>query len=99
MKTNCFYLLIAIFLFAALMMVKMAIDKHDKMEQMPNEQAATRFSVVDEYARFQIVVDLDTGVMYSMSTGGHSSGTLTLLVNWDGSPRCYPAFDAREDRP
>ena len=64
------------------------------MEQMPNEQAATRFSVVDEYARFQIVVDLDTGVMYAIS----ENGTMTQLVNWDGSPRCYPAFDAREDR-
>lgn len=71
-----------------------------QMEQIGDgSKAATRFSVVDEYARFQIVVDLDTGVMYSMSTGGHSSGTLTLLVNWDGRPRCYPGFDAREDRP
>ena len=87
------------FLLAFLCCVLLLCGCARQMEQMPNEQAATRFSVVDEYARFQIVVDLDTGVMYSMSTGGYSSGTLTLLVNWDGSPRCYPGFDAREDRP
>ena len=70
-----------------------------KMEQIGDaSKAATRFSVVDSYGRFDVIVDLDTGVMYSMSTGGHSSGTLTLLVNWDGSPRCYPGFDARETR-
>lgn len=65
------------------------------MEQMPNEGAATRFSVVDSYGRFDVIVDLDTGVMYSIS----ENGAMTPLVNWDGSPRCYPGFDAREDRP
>ena len=91
----CIYLLVLIFLFAAFMMAKTAIEKHDKMEQMPNEQAATRFSVVDSYGRFDVIVDLDTGVMYSIS----ENGTMTVLLNWDGSPRCYPGFDAREDRP
>ena len=66
-----------------------------QMEQIGDtSKAATRFSVVDEYARFQIVVDLDTGVMYSIS----ENGSMTVLLNWDGSPRCYPGFDAREDR-
>ena len=65
-----------------------------QMEQMPNEQAATHFSVVDEYTQFQIIVDNDTGVMYSIS----GNGAMTALLNWDGSPRCYPGFDARETR-
>lgn len=74
-----------------------------QMEQIGDEsKAATRFSVVDEYEYFSVIVDMDTGVMYAMQTRkgtyGGSAGSLTLLVNWDGSPRCYPGFDAREDR-
>ncbi len=65
-----------------------------QMDNMGNTQAATRFSVVDEYARFQIIVDNDTGVMYAIS----ENGTMTLLVNYDGSPRTYPAWDAKETR-
>lgn len=65
-----------------------------QMSKMPNEQAATRFSIVDAYGNFQIIVDGDTVVMYSIS----ESGTLTLLVNYDGSPRTFPSFDAKEDR-
>ena len=62
------------------------------------EHTATHFSVVDRYDGFSVVIDMDTGVMYAMSATGNNYGTLTLLVNWDGSPRTYPAFDAREDR-
>ena len=90
----CIFLLIFIFLFAAFMMVKTSIEKYNKMEQMPNEQAATRFSIVDSYGRFDIICDLDTGVMYSIS----ENGTMTPLLNYDGSPRTYPSFDAKEDR-
>ena len=64
-------------------------------EKMPNSSAATRFSVVDRYDRFDVLCDLDTGVMYL----ANKDGALTVLVNWDGSPRCYPGFDAREDAP
>lgn len=87
----------AIKILAALLLVILLLCGCGRqMEQIGDEsKAATRFSVVDEYARFQIVVDLDTGVMYSIS----ENGTMTVLMNWDGSPRCYPGFDAREDRP
>ena len=37
-----------------------------QIDKMPNEQAATRFSIVDAYGNFQIIVDGDTGVMYSI---------------------------------
>lgn len=70
-----------------------------QMEQIGDEsKAATHFSVVDRHENFDIIVDTDTGVMYSMSTSGYNRGTMTVLLNWDGSPRCYPGFDAREDR-
>lgn len=66
-----------------------------QMEQLGDgEHAATHFSVVDKYGRFDVIVDTDTGVMYASN-----GDMMELLVNWDGSPRCYPGFDAREDRP
>lgn len=60
------------------------------------EHAATHFSVVDRYDGFWIIVDTDTGVMYAVSTGHDQS--MTLLVDFDGSPRLFPGFDAKEDR-
>lgn len=36
-----------------------------------------------------IVVDSTTGVMYWMSTGAYNVGTLTLLINADGSPKIW----------
>ena len=88
--------LIAILLLLALLLCGCA----RQMEQMGNGQAATRFSVVDEYQGFKIIVDMDTGVMYAVTTPDHVGNAygITLLVNYDGSPRTYPAFDAREDR-
>ena len=48
-------------------------------------------------ARYGYVVgyDPDTGVMYSMSTGHHNYGTLTLLVNADGSPKVWEGYNAK----
>ena len=84
--------LIAILLLLALLLC--GCGKH--MEQLGDgEHAATHFSVVDKYGRFDVVVDTDTGVMYALT----NHGGMELLVNWDGSPRTYPGFDAREDRP
>lgn len=66
-----------------------------QMEQIGDgEHAATHFSVVDKYGRFDVVVDTDTGVMYALT----NQGGMELLVNWDGSPRLFPGFDAKEDR-
>ena len=45
-----------------------------------------------EYQRFGIgavLVDRDTHVMYWMSDGRSNSGTLTLLVNQDGTPKVW----------
>lgn len=84
------------FLAALLLIILLLAGCGKQMEQIGDpSKAATRFSVVDDYARFQIIVDVQTGVMYAIS----ENGTMTVLLNWDGSPRCYPGFDAREDRP
>ena len=92
------------FLAAFLLIILLLAGCGKQMEQIgDSSKAVTHFSVVDEYEYFSVIVDMDTGVMYAMQKGskayGGSMGTLTLLVNWDGSPRCYPGFDAREDRP
>lgn len=38
---------------------------------------------------FDIVYDTDTKVMYSRSMGSYNRGTLTVLVNPDGTPKLY----------
>lgn len=80
---------------ALLMIILLLCGCGRQMEQIGDaSKAATHFS--------SVIVDMDTGVMYAMQTRkgtyGGSAGSLTLLVNWDGSPRCYPGFDARETR-
>ena len=86
----------AIKILAALLLVILLLCGCGRqMEQIGDtSKAATRFSVVDSYGRFDVIVDLQTGVMYSIS----ENGTMTVLLNWDGSPRTYPGFDARETR-
>ena len=37
----------------------------------------------------QVIVDKETNVMYWMSYGSYNYGTLTLLVNPDGTPRIW----------
>lgn len=41
---------------------------------------------------YYIMYDKDTGVMYHMSTGNYNGGTLTLLVNPDGTPKVHKDF-------
>ncbi len=36
-----------------------------------------------------VVVDTETNVMYWLSEGNHNLGSLTLLVNEDGTPKLY----------
>ena len=41
---------------------------------------------------YSIVYDKDTGVMYHMSDSYYNRGTLTLLVNPDGTPKVHKGF-------
>lgn len=51
------------------------------------------FEVLDKSFRpTWIVYDRETGVMYAMSYGGYSYGTMTVMVNPDGTPRVYEGF-------
>lgn len=45
-------------------------------------------------ATYCVGYDRDTGVMYCMSNGYHNSGTLTMLVNADGTPKVWEGYNA-----
>lgn len=47
------------------------------------------FEEIDGYLFTRIVYDKQTGVEYAMSCGAYNQGTLTLLVNADGTPKVY----------
>lgn len=49
------------------------------------------------WAIYRVGYDPDTGVMYSMSTGYYNCGTLTLLVNADGTPKVWEGYNANPD--
>lgn len=49
----------------------------------------SKFKQVEDNSIFAIVYDIDTKVMYSISKGGYNQGTLTMLVNADGTPKLY----------
>ena len=43
----------------------------------------------DTYFNCEIVYDKDTKVMYSISNGARNRGTLTVLLNADGTPKIW----------
>lgn len=51
------------------------------------------FEVLDtSFKSTWIVYDRETGVMYAMSRGGYCYGSMTVMVNPDGTPRVYEGF-------
>ena len=46
----------------------------------------SRFIELEQTSRWMIVADKETGVMYSVSNGGYSTGIFTLLVDENGKP-------------
>lgn len=89
-------LLVVVLLIILLSSCGKAPQKMDKLGDQT--KAPSTFMQVEEYLTFYTVVDTDTGVMYSISRGSYNSGTMTMLVNADGTPKLFPGFDAREDR-
>lgn len=43
----------------------------------------------------QILYDRETGVMYAKSNGAKNNGTMTVMVNPDGTPRVYEGFSGK----
>lgn len=49
----------------------------------------TVFVTVSCKAKYQIVYDKETKVMYAMSDSSYNRGNFTMLVNADGTPKLY----------
>lgn len=52
-----------------------------------------RFAVLETTPTWAVVVDVETGVMYTVSDGGRNRGTFTLLVDADGKPLLWKGED------
>jgi hypothetical protein len=59
-----------------------------------DSETPKRFEYVDRgyYGWFDVVRDTKTGVMYAVSQEPYNYGTVTLLVNADGSPLLYEEY-------
>lgn len=71
----------------AVMMVMLCACSTEPSKEGESENGF--FMVYQKYMSGDIIVDTQTNVMYWMSTGTHNSGTLTMLVEKDGSPKVY----------
>lgn len=61
----------------------------NKAESVVDDTASSRFVELESSGIWSVVYDKDTKVMYTVSTGYHSSGIFTMLVNADGTPLLY----------
>ena len=55
------------------------------------------FTIIESHTTFKIVYMNKTKVMYSISSSIDNSGTLTLLVNSDGSPMIYEGDENKNE--
>lgn len=51
--------------------------------------AQSNFCILEEYNKFDVIYDRETGVMYTMSSSSRAYGILTPLLNADGTPKIY----------
>ena len=83
------WIVVALVLVLGLMLAGCARGKVDAGQIADAEMDNKMFMVVsDEYAG-EVIVDKSTRVMYWVSDKGYNRGTLTLLVNADGTPRIW----------
>lgn len=56
-------------------------------KKMKEEKRWSRFEVVEpDNAYWEVVRDVQTGVLYAVSTGYYNKGCFTVLVDKDGKP-------------
>jgi len=60
----------------------------ERETQAPNK-VKSMFVIVEEALLWCVVYDRETKVMYAVSYGTHNSGTFTMLVNADGTPKLW----------
>lgn len=51
--------------------------------------AQSSFCILEEYDKFDVIYDRETGVMYTMSSSNRAYGILSPLLNADGTPKVY----------
>ena len=60
----------------------------ENIEENKNDRIGI-FKRYQDYPGGNVIIDTETNVMYWISTGAYNNGTLTLLVEADGSPKIY----------
>ena len=83
------WIVAALVLALGLMLAGCARGKVDAWHIADAKADNSMFMVVSNEINGEVLVDNATGVMYWVSDGGYNRGTLTLLVNADGTPRIW----------
>lgn len=61
----------------------------NQAEQNYEDDAPSRFTIIERSDCWYVVKDNETNVMYAVSAGGRNYGTFTLLVDENGDPLLY----------
>ena len=83
------WIVAALVLALGLMLTGCARGKVDAGQIADAEVDNRMFMVVSDEISGRVMVDKATGVMYWASDNSYNRGTLTLLVNADGTPRIW----------
>ena len=79
-------------IFSVMLVVVMLVCCACGIEDVKPKNTETEKAIFKKYCDGYngiVVVDTETNVMYWLSTGGYNCGTLTLLVDEDGTPKLY----------
>lgn len=87
---------IVIFSIALLILMLMSFVICGSRDMTAEADTTMGFEVIDKsFGVTWIVYDVETGVMYALSHGGYNTGSMTLMVNPDGTPRVYEGFSGK----
>ena len=87
MKRNIYTIVLAVILACIVLCGALAFQKADADSTMGFEVIDSSFGVT------WIVYDVETGVMYAMSHGSYNAGSVTVMLNPDGTPRVWSGFN------
>lgn len=80
-------LIMAVIMAATLAACGNKVEKADS--SVGDHETKSMFVSVEDTDIWAVVYHRDTKVMYAVSRGGYNNGTMTLLVNADGTPMIY----------
>lgn len=87
---------IVIFSIALLILMLMSFVVYGLRGTTAEADTTMGFEVIDKsFGVTLIVYDVETGVMYALSHGAYNAGSMTLMVNPDGTPRVYEGFSGK----